>query len=307
MGRGKQVSFLFEEMNPQDEFQPPPYDTDRINISFSGGQTSGKMCHQIVKQFGDTHEIVITFANTGQEAEETLQFVHQCETHFGWNVVWLEAVVDPERGKGTKHRVVDYYTASRNGEPFEEVIKKYGLPNQSYPHCTRELKIQVMQSYLKSIGWDWGTYTTCIGIRSDEMDRMNAKRKEYKFWYPMVNANWTRKAVDDWWDEQPFKLGIPNYLGNCTWCYKKTFKKLKRIAGERPGVFDFPKRMEELYSNCGSGDERQLFRKYTTTVQLLADAKNEREGDEMADGCDTGCEVFGQYFDASELKDEEIK
>ena len=139
------MSFLFEEMNPRDNFQDPPYDTNRIFVSFSGGLTSGKMCHQIVEQFGDTHEIIIAFANTGQEANETLDFVRQCENHFGWDIVWVEAKVDPEHGKPTKHRVVDYFTASRHGEPFEDVIKKYGISNPSYPHCTRELKIQALQ------------------------------------------------------------------------------------------------------------------------------------------------------------------
>jgi len=296
------MGFLFEEMEPQERFQEPPYGTKRITVSFSGGQTSGKMCHQIIKQFSDTHEIVITFANTGQEAEETLEFVHNCEKEFGWNVVWLEAVTHHGERKGCTHKIVDYETASRKGEPFEEAIKKYGLPNPKFLFCTRELKVNAMQSYLKSIGWNWGTYTTCIGIRSDEMDRMNAKRKEYKFWYPLVNSNLDRKAVDDWWDKQPFKLGIPNYLGNCVWCYKKTFKKLKRIAKERPEVFDFPKRMEELHKNTGAGEERQIFRKHTTTVQLLANANNENEGDEIAGSCDDGCEVFGQYWDESELK-----
>jgi len=296
------MQFLFEEMEPQERFQEPPYGIKKLNVSFSGGQTSGKMCHQIIKQFSDTHEIVITFANTGQEAEETLEFVHNCEKEFGWNIVWIEADVQPQKGKGPLPKIVNYETASRKGEPFEAFIKKHGLPNPTYILCTAVLKTYVIKSYLRSIGWNWGTYTTCIGIRSDEMDRMNAKRKEYKFWYPLVNSNWDRKAVDDWWENQPFKLGIPNYLGNCVWCYKKTFKKLKRIAKERPEVFDFPKRMEELYKTVGNGEERQIFRKHTTTIQLLANAKNENEGDEIAGICDDGCEVFGQYWDESELK-----
>lgn len=286
---------LFEEMRPQDAFADPPYDTSRINVSFSGGLTSGKMCHQVIRQFRDTHEIVVTFANTGQESKETLDFVHECDVRFGWGVVWVEAVVHHGERKGCTHKITDYYNASRNGEPFEEVIKKYGISNPSYPHCTRELKINPMQSYLKSIGWEWGSYTTCIGIRSDEADRMNARRKEYKFWYPMIKANWTREAVDEWWDQQEFNLGIPNYRGNCTWCYKKTIKKLKTIANETPQVFDFPMRMEEKYGD-NRGAFRPIFRGNRTTKDLLADAGVLRDGDEFAGECDSGCEVYGENF-----------
>jgi hypothetical protein len=297
------MGYLFEEMEPQDQFDDPPYGDKRIKVSFSGGKTSGKMCHQIVEQFGDTHDIVITFANTGAEAPETLDFVHKCEVHFGWDVVWLEAKVDPKPGKGVRHKIVDYWTASRDARPFEDVIEKYGVPNVAYPQCTTRLKTSPMDSYLRSIGWNWKTYTTCIGIRSDEFDRMSTKRKEYKFWYPLVNANWDRQAVDDWWDKQPFNLGIPEHLGNCTWCFKKTLKKLKRVARERPDDFEFPKRMEELYSNHRApGGPRYFFRGGRTANDILASAMDEHPDDAIAGECDQGCEVFGPNFDVSDLK-----
>lgn len=80
-------------------------------------------------------DVVVTFANTGCEDERTLDFVEKCDKEFGFNVVWLEAVVNPERQKGTSFKVVDYETAARNGEPFESFISKYGIPNRSSPAC----------------------------------------------------------------------------------------------------------------------------------------------------------------------------
>ncbi len=293
--------YLFEEMGPSFELAEPPFSGRKLFVSFSGGQTSGLMAYLVHKQFGETHEIVTTFANTGQEHEETLRFVHECDQYFGWNVVWIEAEVHHGKRKGCTHRITDYYNAKRKGEPFEEVIKKYGLPNNGYFHCTRELKINPMHSYLKSL-WKPDLYTTCIGIRADEMDRMNRKRKELRFWYPLVNSGWTRKHVDDWWDQQPFKLGIENYMGNCVWCYKKSFKKLKRIAIESPQWFEFPKRMEELHKNSGAGGERKIFRNHTTTLELLANAESEDEADSIAGSCEQGCEVFGEYYDPKQLE-----
>ena len=104
---------------------------NKLLISFSGGRTSGYMTHQLLNSIPSSVDARVVFANTGQEDDKTLEFVHNCETRFGWDITWVEAKVDPQKGKGTRHRVTDYKTASRNGEPFEEVISKYGIPNKA--------------------------------------------------------------------------------------------------------------------------------------------------------------------------------
>ena len=53
------------------------------------------------------------------------------------NVVWVESITNPEYRKGVTAKVVSFVTASRNGEPFEAMIKKHGIPNITQPHCTR--------------------------------------------------------------------------------------------------------------------------------------------------------------------------
>ena len=113
----------------------------------SGGRTSAFMTKMILDNYKDKYDIVVCFANTGQENDATLDFVNNCDKHFGFNTVWLEAVVNEGR-VACSHRVVDYDSASRKGEPFEEVVKKYGIPNNGYPHCTRELKENPIHSYI---------------------------------------------------------------------------------------------------------------------------------------------------------------
>lgn len=146
---------------------------EKYQISFSGGRTSAYMTKMLIDSLSDRYEFIVTFANTGLEHEKTLEFVNNCDKHFGFNTVWLEADVQHGKRLGTKHKIVSFQTASRNGEPFEEVIKKYGIPNKAYPHCTRELKLQVMQSYLKSIGINHKNILTAIGIREDETRRVS--------------------------------------------------------------------------------------------------------------------------------------
>lgn len=222
-------------------------------VSFSGGETSGYMaalCNMVWR--GKWDKVVTVFANTGEENEETLEFVHQCDRHFGFNTVWVEAVVHPGR-KSSTHRVVDISTASRKGEPYEAVIQKYGIPNSEWLHCTRELKTNPMKSYIKSLGWKKGEYQTAIGIRADEAKRRSKTAKRRGIIYPMMDMQPTTKPeVNEFWLSQPFRLNLMGYEGNCKWCWKKSARKLFTIMSDNPERFDFPERMEEQYGTVGA-------------------------------------------------------
>jgi hypothetical protein len=249
----------------------------RLLVSFSGGRTSGYMTKRVLDTWRDDYdEIVVLFANTGQEHEKTLEFVHNCDVEFGFNTVWLEAVVNPDKGKGTRHKVVSYESASRTGVPFEMVISKYGITNADMPHCTRELKLMPMESYLKSIGW--GHHDRCVGIRVDEIDRMSVNAEKARIKYPLVTWGVTKTMVLDWWAAQDFDLGLADYHGNCVWCWKKSDRKLYTIANENPEYFDFPLRMEEKYGDRGAmhentGTNQVFFRKFRSTKEIIASSK----------------------------------
>lgn len=248
----------------------------RLAISFSGGRTSAVMTKLCVDKFSETHDIAITFANTGCEHDNTLKFVDQCDKHFGWNVVWVEAVVNPEKGKGIRHKIVTFETASRNGKPFEDYIKKEGLTGPSNPGCTTRLKELPMNSYLKrELGWSG--YWTAIGIRADEIDRVSEKRIEKKFVYPLVDAGWTKEDVKSECASWPFDLDLKGeHYGNCTWCWKKSLRKLMTLAKDDVWLFEFPRRMEYEHERTnlqGEHKGRQIFRNNMTTVDVIEMAR----------------------------------
>lgn len=270
-------------------------------ISFSGGKTSGYMTHRIMSDpsYKDWDKRVV-FANTGQEDERTLAFVHNCEQRFGWDITWVEASVHHGVRKGTTHRVVDFQSAARNGVPFEEVIKKYGLPNQSMPHCTRELKLQPIRSLCKS--W-WGkgrNYYSAVGIRADEIDRMSAYAEKEKLLYPLVSWGVKKPDVLAWWKQQNFDLDLPEHRGNCLWCWKKSFKKLVQVYREDASIFDFPLKMEEMHGDTGalakkSGKTQVMFRGNRSAEDVIEMAKTGHEGFEdpnWSEECAESCEVF---------------
>lgn len=109
-------------------------------ISFSGGRTSAYMTKLLQEKYGNKREIITIFANTGKEREETLEFVNECDKSFGFRTTWIESYQHHGQRKSPGFRIVDFESASRNGEPFEDMIRKHGIPNVSFPHCSRELK-----------------------------------------------------------------------------------------------------------------------------------------------------------------------
>jgi hypothetical protein len=225
----------------------------RLFVSFSGGETSALMTHLLLTKWrGRWDDVRVVFANTGQENEETLQFVAACDKHFGFGTVWVEADVCQEARVGTRHRVVDFSTANRDGGPFEAMIRKYGIPNQKFPHCTRELKLNPMRSYIQSLGWRPGTYDTAIGIRADEPGRRSKNQEAARLLYPLLDWRPTTKPqVNAFWIDQPFRLNLCGYQGNCRTCWKKSARKLLTIMDDRPRAFDFFERMEDQYGTVG--------------------------------------------------------
>lgn len=242
----------------------------RLLISFSGGETSALMSKLIMERMADRYdEIHCVFANTGQENEQTLEFVQRCDEAFGLGVVWVEAVVN-QRGVGSTHRIVDFQTANRDGAVFEAVIDKYGIPNADYPHCTRELKANPIQSYVRGEGWAAGTYDLAIGIRIDEADRMAPNAKQKRIIYPLVAPHPHRKVdVNEFWHRQPFRLGLKGYQGNCKWCWKKSRRKHMTLMRETPEIYDFPERMEREKGHCGAGDAQRVFFRENRSVADL--------------------------------------
>lgn len=246
-------------MNP---YLLPP---GNVQIQFSGGRTSAFMLHQILEANGGlpdrTH---VCFQNTGREMPETLDFVAEVGRRWGVMVTWLEY-----RPKAPFFEIVGYQGASRNGEPFEALIRrrKY-LPNQQARFCTQELKIRTAKRYLRSIGWSrWASAT---GIRADEPHRLNkpAPRDRWTVWNPLADAGIAKEDVAAFWRRQPFDLQLPNvngncWLGNCDGCFLKSEASIAAFTREFPTKAGWWERMEALAGDLTSGSGGTFSKRYT--------------------------------------------
>jgi hypothetical protein len=251
---------------------------DKLLISFSGGETSAYMLFWCLLHWKEKFEMKIVFANTGLENEETLIFVKKCAEHFKCEVIWVEGVFHKQHMKGTTHKIVNFETATRSKKLFEEMIKVYGIPNQAYPHCNRELKLAPIKSYMRSIGWK--NYYTAIGIRNDEIDRVNSKYKSLKLVYPFVTEKpITKPHINFWWNMQPFRLNLKGYEGNCKTCWKKSDLKLWTIANETPEKFEDFDYLERKYSRYippsrnDKGKTITFFRNNRSAKEILKEAE----------------------------------
>lgn len=295
--KGYQVKRLRKQ-----EVEKTAYDpfviVERTCLSFSGGRTSAYMLWRVLQANGGLPDgFVVCFANTGKEEEKTLEFVRDCGLYWDVPIVWLE-YRDDEKG----YAVVTFETASRNGEPFEAIIKKRQyLPNPVTRFCTVELKIRTMHKYLADLGWkDGDGWDQMIGIRADEPGRVAKIRarpspetvQEYMV-LPLDTADVGKQDISKFWKAQPFDLGLPNnngvtMHGNCDLCFLKGPKQILSLIQEKPSrAIWWTKQEAQGLAATPSGARFRNDR--PGYAQMLAYA--ERQTD-MFDGMDEGVACF---------------
>ena len=211
-------------------------------VSFSGGRTSAYMLARILRAHGGRlpDDIRVVYANTGREADETLDFVRDCGAAWGVDIDWVEYRHEPRR---PHHVVVDYASASRHGEPFNELLRaKRIVPDASRRFCTGELKVGVIKRHLRSLGWN--RWTNVVGLRADESVRVDRRlaaearpsfHEPWKSAFPLFDGGIELMEILRFWKSQPFDLALKDASrGNCDGCFMKSSAVLARLFREMP-------------------------------------------------------------------------
>lgn len=253
-------------------------------ISVSGGRTSGFMLRQIIDAHGGKlpGDVLPVFNNTGKEHEATLNFLRDMAERWECPIWWLEyrRGTRPDGGGFNTFEVVDHCGASRNGEPFAQLIEARSyLPNPVTRFCTVELKIRTAERFTRSLGWD--EYTNCVGLRADEprrVARMKGDRKSETVVMPMNTAGHTLADVLAFWKSQPFDLLLPggdNTFGNCDLCFLKGRAKIEKIMRTMPNAAEWWAEQEAKVGKAFRNDRptyRQMQTQLTVQGRLLDDA-----------------------------------
>jgi len=270
-------------------------------ISFSGGRTSAYMLWRVLQAGGGVlpSQAIVCFANTGKEDEATLRFVQDCSERWSVPITWIEYQAAEETAD--RWRLVDFETASRNGEPFEALIRSRNfLPNPVARFCTVELKVRAIHRYLKTIGWtEWDSM---LGIRADEPRRL-AKignqdyGKHEEKCAPLGKAGITKEDVGNFWRAQTFDLGLPNnngvtMHGNCDLCFLKGGAQVLSLIAEKPERAIWWASMEALALALASKPSGAVFRSdrpsYASMLQYSKEQINLFDPNEEAISCFCG-------------------
>jgi 3'-phosphoadenosine 5'-phosphosulfate sulfotransferase (PAPS reductase)/FAD synthetase len=201
-------------------------------VSFSGGRTSAYMLRQVLDAWGGSlpsggH---VLFANTGREHPATYDFVERIGLEW-CPVTWVEW-----RREGFAEVLPAH--ASRNGEPFADLIRKRKfLPNPIARFCTSDLKVIPMRKWMESKGYD--DFTTVIGLRADEQRRVAKLRgdRSRDISMPLADAGVNAEMVKAYWRNAPFDLQLPNgdsAFGNCDLCFLKNRAATDRVIELEP-------------------------------------------------------------------------
>jgi hypothetical protein len=229
----------------------------QLVISFSGGRSSAYMLWWCWNNLRDKYDIIVVFANTGKEAPETLEFVNECSVNWKIPVVWVEAIPYTESGWGIISKVVTFETASRNGEPFEAMISKIGIPSSSAPFCSYNLKKYAINHYIRKVV-GWKKYEIAIGIRVDEIDRINSNYIKERIRYFLIENNINKPYILYWWKGQAFDLRVHKDLGNCDACWKKNIKTLVNITRIKPEAYNWWQDMTDKYGDFVPPNRKSL-------------------------------------------------
>lgn len=258
-------------------------DSKNIFCSVSAGYSSVMMASMIKELYPD-HNIVYAMANTSKERSESLDFMNDANDYFGFNLQWVESVISQKKGVGSSYRLVDYKDLKRNGEIFEDGIKKYGIPCRINKWCNRDLKVVPMRKFCDDV-FGVKNYSIAVGIRYDEIDRVKKDYDTNNIFYPLVDNKITTKDRNLFWNDKPIKIKIPAYKGNCDMCFEKSNRKLMTTILEEPEIVSWWDEMEKKYSKLpidgknsynafAENGGMNFYRQNKTIQELVEMAKN---------------------------------
>jgi len=197
-------------------------------VSFSGGRTSAYLVYVIegMRQRGEIDNVHYVFMDTGAEHPKTYEFIKNVVNHFKIDLVCIRAKINPKHGVGTTYQIVDEIGCDM--KPWKDFVNKYGTPYSHIAHCTARLKTDPYEKWIKE---NFKEYTTWLGIRADEPQRLR-KRPNVKYLADV--SDYEKEDILEFWRSMPFDLNLSEWLGNCVFCVKKGTNKIALAAMDEP-------------------------------------------------------------------------
>lgn len=229
-----------------------------VQISLSGGRSSAAMLRLLLDQHNGTlpDNYKVIFTNTGREHPLTYKFLHKIELDWNVPIIWLE-LTGLISDQLVRYKQVDFNTASRDGAPWQFLRRDKPAfpPRRATRTCTVYMKVLPALTFVQQeLGWS--KWTNLLGYRADESARLHralircgAKTTPYTPDAPLLAAGIDKEGVNRFFaTENTFNLEIPEHLGNCTFCFLKSEKKLRKAMSDMPGEIDWWVDLDEQWS-----------------------------------------------------------
>jgi 3'-phosphoadenosine 5'-phosphosulfate sulfotransferase (PAPS reductase)/FAD synthetase len=190
-------------------------------ISVSGGKDSTALLLLAIERQAENMSAV--FADTGNEHEQTYDYVRYLEQATGVPIRWVRAdfsdriaakkeyVLTKWEGKGVSQENIDRAAAAlvQSGNPFLDLcIWKGRFPSTKAAFCSEELKrnpiIKQVQMPIIEAGDDLNSWQ---GVRRDEsLNRRFLIERELKFTHDNGAEMWNYRPILDWTAEDAFAM-----------------------------------------------------------------------------------------------------
>jgi hypothetical protein len=216
-------------------------------ISFSGGKTSAYLVYLMEEKRKLYGWIVhYIYMDTAAEHPATYDFIRNIVKHWGIKLTCIRVKVNPTMNIGVSYEIINIDDLKQDLKPWKDMVAKYGVPTVNTPFCTSRLKQEPHDKYCDE-QFGRGNYTTWLGIRADEPNRLthysaiidmfDVKKEMLRpIRYLAEISQKGKKQINDWWLTQPFNLELEPHMGNCVYCVKKVEPKLIAAAKQEPAM-----------------------------------------------------------------------
>ena len=250
-------------------------DIDHNIISFSGGKDSTAMLLLAIER--ETDNLSAVFADTGNEHEQTYDYVRYIEQATGVPIRWVKADFSRQiAGKrefvltkwaskwGAPQEAIDRAAAALapTGNPFLDMcIWKGRFPSTKVAFCSEELKRNPIINQVQKPLLETGNVISWQGVRRNEsLNRRFLTERELKMTAENGNELWNYRPILDWTADDCFEMhrkhGIkhnPLYeqcMGRvgCMPCINARKDELNEIAKRFPEVIDRIEQWESAVS-----------------------------------------------------------
>jgi len=265
----------------------PPEKPVRHILALSGGKDSSALA---VYMRGKVEHMEYVFCDTGEELEETYEYISKLQDYLCSEITWLKSEKD-----------FRYYVDLYNGV----------LPDARTRWCTRMLKLKPYEEF---IGDD--PVISYVGIRADEPHRKGyiSTKPNIQTRFPFIEDNIRLEDVARILEESG--LGVPDYYNwrsrsGCYFCFYQQKREWIGLHETHPDLFEKAKQFEKFDPETGErytwnqGESLDELLKRKEAIMEEHERRKAREasafkghqklkdvwGDDLDDGEDLSCNI----------------